>query len=109
MITYCGVPAVPADFWIRWNGDPLLLAALAALAFAVGRGYSSNARAGWGAIALMVVIFVSPLCALASALFSADLKRYATMPFYSRRHWCLSGLATLFLLSSLKNKHENRG
>ena len=61
----------PTDFWLRWNGDPLLLAALAGLAFAVARGHSANARAGWGAIALMLVVFVSPLCALASALFSA--------------------------------------
>ena len=71
MIAYCGPAAIPDDFWMRWNGDPVLLAVLAGLAFAVGRGYSANARAGWGAIALMFVIFVSPLCALASALFSA--------------------------------------
>ena len=71
LIAYCGPAAVPADLWTRWNADPLLLALLAALAFAIARGYSSNARAGWAAIALMFVIFVSPLCALASALFSA--------------------------------------
>ena len=71
MIAYCGPAAVPADFWMRWNGDPLLLAALAGLAFAVARGHSANPRAGWGAIALMLLAFVSPLCALASALFSA--------------------------------------
>lgn len=71
MIAYCGPAAIPDDFWMRWNGDPVLLAVLAGLAFAVARGYSANARAGWGAIALMFVIFVSPLCALASALFSA--------------------------------------
>jgi len=71
VIAYCGPAAVPEDFWLRWNGDPLLLAALAGLAFAVGRGHSANARAGWGAIALMLLVFVSPLCALASALFSA--------------------------------------
>jgi putative membrane protein len=71
VIAYCGPAAVPEDFWLRWNGDPALLAALAGLAFAVGRGHSANARAGWGAIALMLLVFVSPLCALASALFSA--------------------------------------
>ncbi len=71
LIAYCGPAAVPDDFWTRWNADPLLLLILAALAFVVARGYSSNARAGWAAIALMFVIFVSPLCALASALFSA--------------------------------------
>jgi putative membrane protein len=61
--------AIPEDFWMRWNSDPL--PAFAALAFAVARGQSANARAGWAAMALMFVIFVSPLCALASALFSA--------------------------------------
>ena len=71
MIAYCGPAAVPADFWMRWNADPLLIAALAALALVVASGRSSDARAGWGAIALMFIVFVSPLCALSSALFSA--------------------------------------
>ena len=79
VIAYCGPAAVPEDFWLRWNGDPLLLAALAALALAVGRGHSSDARAGWGAIALMVVVFVSPLCALASALFSARVLHHVLL------------------------------
>jgi putative membrane protein len=71
MIAYCGPAAVPNDFWVRWNADPLLIAALAALAFVVASGRSSHARAGWGAITLMFIVFVSPLCALSSALFSA--------------------------------------
>jgi putative membrane protein len=71
MIAYCGPAAVPDDLWSRWNTDPLLLAALAMLAFAVSSRRSSDARAGWAAIALMLVVFVSPLCALSSALFSA--------------------------------------
>lgn len=71
MIAYCGPAAVPDDFWTRWNADPLLIATLAALAFAVGLGRSSDARASWGAIVLMLVVFVSPLCGLSSALFSA--------------------------------------
>ena len=79
VIAYCGPAAVPQDFWMRWNGDPLLLAALAALAVAVGRGHASDARAGWGAIALLVVVFVSPLCALASALFSARVLHHVLL------------------------------
>ena len=71
LIAYCGPAAVPDDLWARWNLDPLLIAALAVLTLAVGRGRSSNAGAGCGAIALMAVVFVSPLCALSSALFSA--------------------------------------
>ncbi len=76
MIAYCGPAAIPVDFWTRWNFDPLLLGALAALAIVVARGHSANARAGWGAIVLMLVIFVSPLCALASALFSARVAHH---------------------------------
>jgi putative membrane protein len=71
MIAYCGPAPVPNDIWMRWNFDPLLMATLAALALMVAHGRSSDARAGWAAIALMIVIFVSPLCALSSALFSA--------------------------------------
>ena len=79
LIAYCGPAAVPEDFWTRWNGDPVLLAALAALALAVGRGHSSDARAGWAAIALLFVLFVSPLCALASALFSARVLHHVLL------------------------------
>jgi putative membrane protein len=71
LIAYCGPAAVPDALWTRWNADPWLLAALALFAVAVGRGRTADARAGWGAIALLVLVFVSPLCALASALFSA--------------------------------------
>jgi len=79
MIAYCGPAAVPDDFWTRWNADPLLIATLAALSLAIGRGRSSDARAGWGAIVLMLVVFVSPLCALSSALFSARVLHHVLL------------------------------
>ncbi|QQC67249.1 cytochrome c oxidase assembly protein [Paraburkholderia ginsengisoli] len=76
LIAYCGPAAIPADLWLRWNTDPLLLAALAALAFVIASGRSADARAGWTALALMAVVFVSPLCALSSALFSARVTHH---------------------------------
>lgn len=79
MIAYCGPAPVPDDIWARWNFDPLLMALLGFLALALGRGRSSNARAGWTAIALMAVIFVSPLCALSSALFSARVLHHVLL------------------------------
>lgn len=79
MIAYCGPAAIPEDLWLRWNVDPLLLAALAVLALAVARGHSANTRAGWGAIALLLLVFVSPLCALASALFSARVFHHVVL------------------------------
>jgi putative membrane protein len=79
LIAYCGRAAIPEDFWLRWNADPLVLAALACLALVVAGGRSANVRAGWGAIGLMFVIFVSPLCALASALFSARVLHHVLL------------------------------
>jgi putative membrane protein len=79
VIAYCGPAALPGDVWTRWNLDPLLIAALAALALAVTRCYSREARAGWGAIALLLLVFVSPLCALSSALFSARTLHHVLM------------------------------
>ena len=79
MIAYCGPPPLPDDIWTRWNLDPMLLAPLAALALGIGLGRSSNARAGWAAIGLMAVVFVSPLCALSSALFSARVLHHVLL------------------------------
>jgi putative membrane protein len=79
MIAYCGPAALPNDLWMRWNADPLLIAILAALALAVSRGRSADTRAGWGAIVLMLVIFVSPLCALSSALFSVRVLHHVLL------------------------------
>jgi putative membrane protein len=79
VIAYCGPAPVPDDVWTRWNVDPLLMTTLAVLAFVVARRRSSDIRAGWAAIALMVVIFISPLCALSSALFSARVLHHVLL------------------------------
>jgi putative membrane protein len=70
VVAYCGPAAIPEELWTRWNFDPALIVAFALLALAIAGGRNDNARAGLGAIALMAVIFISPLCALSSALFS---------------------------------------
>jgi putative membrane protein len=63
----------------RWNIDPLLVAALAALSIVIASGRVANARAGWNAVAIMAVIFISPLCALSSALFSARVLHHVLL------------------------------
>lgn len=70
-IAYCGPAPVPAGIWAAWNLDPVLIAALGAAAlFAWRRG--GDARGPLlGGIAVLFVAFVSPLCAMTSALFSA--------------------------------------
>ncbi|TYL86661.1 cytochrome c oxidase assembly protein [Bradyrhizobium rifense] len=78
-IAYCGPAALPDDLWTRWNLDPLLLATLVTLAIVVGRCRSSEARAGFGAIGLLLLIFVSPLCAMSSALFSVRVLHHVLL------------------------------
>jgi putative membrane protein len=63
---YCGPPPAPEGLWAAWNLDPALLAALALLALVLGRS-----RPGAAAVAVLAIAFVSPLCALSSALFAA--------------------------------------
>lgn len=73
-IPYCGAAPLPAELAARWNLDPVLLAVLAALIFAGLRfaKRSPGDRARFlTAMAVLAVLFVSPFCALTSALFSA--------------------------------------
>ena len=79
LIAYCGVAAVPGDLFMRWNIDPMVIAALAALGWLLVRTRSSHPVAGGAAIALMAVVFISPLCALSSALFSARVLHHVIL------------------------------
>jgi putative membrane protein len=79
VIAYCGPGATPQDVWTRWNFDPLVIAALAVLALAIARGRGDSARAGWGALALFGIVFVSPFCALSSALFSVRVLHHVLL------------------------------
>jgi putative membrane protein len=78
-IAYCGPAPLPDDLLTRWNFDPLLMAALAALAIVIVSGRATNARAGWASLALMGLMFISPLCALSSALFSARVLHHVLL------------------------------
>lgn len=66
---YCGAGATPADVLFRWNLDPLLLVFLSAVALLLWRGQARPLA--WAAFAIAALLFVSPLCALSSALFAA--------------------------------------
>ncbi|TFL18470.1 cytochrome c oxidase assembly protein [Jannaschia formosa] len=71
---YCGPAPVPAELWLRWNLDPVLLLALGALGFWLRRS-----RSGLLAVAALVLAFVSPLCALSAALFSARVVHHVLL------------------------------
>ncbi len=79
MIAYCGPAALPSDLWSRWNFDPLVIFVLLLLAAAVTRSRTADRRAGWSAVAVMAIVFVSPLCALSSALFSARVLHHVLL------------------------------
>ena len=109
-MSYCGVPPTLAELWSRWNFDPLLLAGLAFVAIVGGsllRGApwqrQASFAAAWG---LAAVLFVSPLCALTVALFSARVGHHIVLtmvvapllalalpPDWGRRAWLGPALA----------------
>lgn len=69
--SYCGTAPAVSDWWARINGDPVLTAMLAVGAIFAARLPAARRSAGLAAIAVLAVAFVSPLCALSVALFSA--------------------------------------
>lgn len=85
-VPYCGAPPVPGGLAMAWNSDPWLLAAFvlaaaglaAATSMARISGGASGHRpwclaAGW---LVLGIAFVSPLCNLTSALFSARVAQH---------------------------------
>jgi len=77
-VPYCGLPPLPAELLHRFNLDPLLILILAGCVLAnliVVPGNRSRvpAAAGW---AVAAVAFLSPLCALSVALFSARVAQH---------------------------------
>lgn len=82
-VAYCGTPPVPSELWTRWNFDPVLIAVLlGALAayWVAARGrddlgalHKTAFLGGWGVTA---AAFLTPLCALSVALFSARVGQH---------------------------------
>jgi putative membrane protein len=98
-LPYCGAAPVPAELLARWNLDPLLLVGLS-----IGFGLMWRASETDGqrrtlgiAAALTLFLFVSPFCALSSALFSARVTH----------HVLLSALMAPLLVFSL-SPHRSR-
>lgn len=80
---YCGSAPVPAEIMARWNLDPVLLATLALVTLVYGRmarRLPLKKRACFGfAITILAMLFVSPLCALGSALFSVRVVHHVIL------------------------------
>jgi len=75
---YCGIPPSPGDLLGRFNLDPVLVFVLFALATihvasVSDRRVRSYAVCGW---LIAAMAFISPLCALSVALFSARITQH---------------------------------
>jgi putative membrane protein len=71
---YCGAPPIPAETFTRWNFDPFALVVLVVLALWVGRS-----KPGASGMIVLAFVFLSPLCALSSALFSARVVHHVVL------------------------------
>lgn len=82
VISYCGPSPMPADLWGRWNLDPVLLAvmAIALGLYLLGCKHAPRDRTSFIAgMAVLAIIFISPLCALTVALFSARVVHHVLL------------------------------
>ncbi len=68
---YCGPAPTPASLWGAWNLDVAALVLCAGLVAAWRLAGGGRPWALAGAVGLLAVLFVSPLCAMTAALFSA--------------------------------------
>jgi putative membrane protein len=82
-VPYCGSAPTPAEILTRFNLDPILIAALAALLLFharslrhAGMGPRVLAVAGW---LVAAAALISPLCALSVALFSARVGQHMVL------------------------------
>jgi putative membrane protein len=64
--SYCGPAPIPGDIYASWNFDPAVL-----LLLVVSGIWAGGNRPAIAAVLVLALVFVSPLCALSSALFSA--------------------------------------
>ena len=82
-VPYCGAGPAPAEWFGRWNFDPPLLLAFALLAVGwrvFGPRAERNEQASFVAgMGLLFLLFVSPFCALTSALFAARTAHHALL------------------------------
>ncbi len=82
---YCGPAPDPALLWQSWNLDPWLLIAGGLVATACvllsSTGLRDGMKSPWAALGwvALIVAFVSPLCALTTALYSARIAHHVLL------------------------------
>lgn len=87
---YCGPAPTPASLAVAWNADLVAIALCVALAGLHLATRKSGRRPLAISIALLLLLFVSPLCALTVALFSARAAHHVVL---------IAGVAPLLALA----------
>ncbi len=72
--SYCGAAPAPDAALYAWNLDPVLLGGLLVMSI-----HLRHSRAGLGAVMVLAAAFVSPLCAMSVALFSARVVHHVLL------------------------------
>jgi putative membrane protein len=80
-LPYCGPAPVPAELLSRWNFDPALIVVLSGATFLLWhRAHGLAGRISLiAALGLSFLLFISPFCALSSALFSARVAHHVAL------------------------------
>lgn len=76
---YCGKAPVPPELFARWNFDPVVMLVLASGMFLLARSAPRLRPAGMIGLALAFLLFISPFCALTSALYSARVAHHVVL------------------------------
>lgn len=78
---YCGAAPVPENLFGQWNADPALLLALATIFAVFWRNTETQGQRSLLTLAAAssFILFVSPFCALSSALFSARVTHHVIL------------------------------
>lgn len=78
-VPYCGAAPAPDDLLVRWNLDPVLIAIGAATLLLAWRFPRLRTSRNGAILALIALLYVSPFCALGSALFSARVVHHLAL------------------------------
>lgn len=74
-VPYCGAAPIPDGWLYHWNDDPVLIIILAMTGFWAARREGTK-PVFYAGFALILILFLSPLCALSSALFSVRVAHH---------------------------------
>lgn len=78
-LPYCGPGPGPVEWLARWNFDPVLIGLVTLCLFIGVRFAPDRNRSHLAAVLVMAVLFVSPICALGSALFAVRVGHHAAL------------------------------